>query len=775
VKLLKIITCLICFLAFFFHVRPAAANTDYKVSNPYTKISDGGFQELSNTLTIEGITTTTFIGNSQVDRAEFRLPSGFYFDSAAISDSGENLPSVGVVVYAEQGFEGLTSDVLTITPISYSTSKPDCFRGFEIAVKKASVGEIPHIRVNLNSIYVPKGSSGYVTLTVESSGNSAFTEDSFYIANVTGKGLELKAERTPSLTTGSNTVGPILVTEKIEESFDWIELTLPNGFTWSPGTVVLNPGLGLSRNDDGDEEYERDYEYTFDEDRYGQSVLRVALTDDSEKSSAEGTLRIECDVEVDEDKASPGNVTVVVDGNEDPSVSSLTIGTFSLQEYTISAKTAPTLYGGLRSQEIADITITELVPGTLLKGRSVTLSLPSWAKWDGDVTVQVEGVTELSTSSDNGPVEPTGKDNNQIKFSITQASVNDPGKITIKDAEVNLQVDAPQGDLKIAVSGSAGISAEVAVGNTKTSVNIEALSKPALTLGTREQKAGDIEIRESAGRILLANDLYVEFPDSVILQETPQVEVVNGNLDIGNAHLETESYRQRLVIPINTASSSAGTIRLSNILYDVNNLAADGDVTIRVGGPAVNEVNEGDDPLFPSNEWAGSVVNAVIGETTETTPGTTPDTTPDTTPGTTPDTTPDTPPVTTPETRNILFFIGDGTYRVNGDVLMMDVAPYIDADRTFIPLRFTGTALGIPSENIFWDSEKQTALLIFKGTTLRVPLGENAIYKNETKVAIDVAPQLYNDRIMLPIRAIATAFGATVDWDAPNRMVKIVL
>ncbi len=768
-KILRISICVMFLLTFFLRAQPAAAGTSYITPNSQN-IEEGGFQELGNSLTIKGLTTNTFTGNSMIDRAEIRLPAGFYFSSAALTEDGSNIDA-DVVVYAEAGFEGsLTSDVISITPIDYSSSIPGYFRGFALAVKKASSGVEPQIRINFNQIYVPSGASGNVYLTLESSGNSAFTSDTFKLAVVKDKSLTLTTERTPSLSTGNNSVGPIVIKETMKASFNWIELTLPNGYAWSPGTVTINPSSGLSRDYDIEIGNERDYEYEiFQENRYGQSVLRVELT--GAKSTVDGTLRIECDIDVDEDKASPGNVAVTVEGNADPSSTSLTIGTFSLQEYTVTANTSKTLYGGLRSQEIANITITELVPGTLLEGRTVTLSLPSWAKWDVPPTVQVEGVTELSTSTDNGKAALVGKNNDQVKFSITRASDKDPGKIIIKEAKVNLQVDAPPGDLQITVRGSASISGDTKVGTVTAPIAVSALSKPALTVGAREQTAGDIEIRESAGRLLLADELWVEFPDDVTLPKTPQVEVVNGNLDIGGARLETESYYQRLVIPVETASQSPGTIRISNILYDVNNLAGDGDVTIRIGGPAVNEVNEGDEQLFPSSEWAGSVVNAVIGETTETPPDTTP---PDTTP---PDTTPPdtTPPVVTPETRNILFFIGDDTYRVNGDVLWMDVAPYIDTDRTFIPLRFTGTALGIPSENIFWDNEKQTALLIYKGTTLRVPLGENAIYKNDTRVEIDVAPQLNSDRIMLPIRAVATAFGATVDWDAPNRMVKIVM
>lgn len=785
-KVLRIfLSVLVCFFGCLVWTSPAKADTYYRVDTPPT-IADG-FQQINGKITIEGTTTSTFTGDSRKDRAEFRLPSGFYITTVGTVDNIAELPNFDIAVRAEKGLEGSSSEVIDINPIDPSASNPNHYRGFELVVKKSSANSsvLPQLILHINKIYVPKGASGNVVLKVDRSGSSGFSSGNLTIAHVASQKLDLSSEKTPFLTSGSQTVGPILVTENMPGAFRYVELTLPAGYSWIPETAVINPGLGLTRNYDESDGNERDYLATyFNEKRYGQSVLRVELT--GEASIVAGTLRIECEVGVDEGKAAAGNVDITVEGSAKPSAKTLKIGSFSEQITSVTAETAKVLYGGLLSQEIADITISELVPGTLVGGREVTLVLPSWAKWDLYPTVQVQGVTELSVHTDQGEkASPTGNEGNKAQFTIDRTSQNDAGKIVIKDAKVNVRVDAPAGDLKVTLLGSAGVSGEVTVGTIKAPLAITAKSKPSLVLGRQNQQAGDIEITEAAGRVLLSQQLWVDFPNSVSLSSNPQVKVTSGNLDIAQPYLAGDMGNRRLVIPIKTAGTVPGTLSITDIFYDVGNLAADGDVEVHVGGPAVNEVNHGSYPLFIAHEWAGSVVNAdissqdgsttrdktladIIGES-DLLMGERRAVTPDNSGNT------GTPDAVAPvaQARNILFFIDDETYRLNGQAYQMDVSPYIEHDRVFIPLRYAGMALGIQPQNILWDGEKQAAVLYNHNTLVRVNLGENAFYRFETKIESDVATQLYSGRVMVPIRAFATVFGANVEWDAGNRMVKI--
>ncbi|NLJ71855.1 MAG: copper amine oxidase N-terminal domain-containing protein, partial [Syntrophomonadaceae bacterium] len=124
----------------------------------------------------------------------------------------------------------------------------------------------------------------------------------------------------------------------------------------------------------------------------------------------------------------------------------------------------------------------------------------------------------------------------------------------------------------------------------------------------------------------------------------------------------------------------------------------------------------------------------------------------------------------------IVFKINDKSYYTqtvgseNIEVKQMDTAPIIYLDRTFVPVRFLGNALGVDDSNIEWNSNTRTASL--KGSNkLDLTIGKSAITINGVSENIDVAPMITNSRTMLPARYVAEGLGFTVDWDADNQLV----
>lgn len=741
---------------------PVEAATSYTVDSQPT-VAEGGFREINVKMTIKGDTIGAFKGDGRVDRVEFRLPSGFYFNTVGASVYGSDF-DVTVQIY--QGFTGAPAEVVSINPISSNTAGQ--YQGFELCVNKPSQDVEPQLIIYFNRIYIPEGTQGDVLVQASRSGNSAFSSGSFVIARASKKSLYLSMEKNVPLAPGRQVVGPIVVTENIPGAFQCVELTLPTGCSWVSGTAVISPSLGLSRDYDLNKINERDFNTSYEnESRYGQSVLRVQLA--GEPSLVSGALRIECGVELDETKASPGNVIVTVAGSSKPVSKKLTLGTYSKDKASLLADTVRTVYSGLRGQEISDFTIAEQSPGGLQGGgRSVSLLLPSWATWEVYPTISVVDSTELSVGDE---VLPVGSDGHIAKFSIFGASQRNTAKIVLKDAKVSLRIDAPEGDLKITVGGTAGFSGEVVVGSVKRPVSVTSLAKPDLYLGKREQHAGDIEIKESEGSLLMTAQLWLEFPDSISLSKTPTVEVVGGNLAIGNAYLEKNNKRDRLVIPVTTASSSPGTIRVTNIYYDIGKMRADGDIGINVGGPAINEVR------FPGHEWLEEVVNGCIkgaeaaqkSEPGSNAPGAGKDTNTTQTP-----TQPVQPVQPVQPARSIIFFLGEKVYRVNGNIYPMAIAPELNNMRVYVPLRYANQAFGIKDQNVFWDPDKNTALLINQNKAVKVDLKENAIYSFEKKLEADAPLYVKEGRIMVPIRSLSQAFGATLEWDPANGMVKIV-
>lgn len=57
--------------------------------------------------------------------------------------------------------------------------------------------------------------------------------------------------------------------------------------------------------------------------------------------------------------------------------------------------------------------------------------------------------------------------------------------------------------------------------------------------------------------------------------------------------------------------------------------------------------------------------------------------------------------------------------------------------------------------------------------SMELTIGSSTLTLDGAKQSLDVAPEIRNDRTMLPIRAVAENAGATVDYDAANRTVLI--
>ena len=105
---------------------------------------------------------------------------------------------------------------------------------------------------------------------------------------------------------------------------------------------------------------------------------------------------------------------------------------------------------------------------------------------------------------------------------------------------------------------------------------------------------------------------------------------------------------------------------------------------------------------------------------------------------------------------------------------MMDIAPFIENDRTMLPIRFVAEALGF---NVQWDNDSRTVILIDKENVVKIPVDTNQIIVNGKVYKSDVKPVIRNDRTMLPIANIARALGLKdgkdIFWNGNTKEVLI--
>ena len=96
--------------------------------------------------------------------------------------------------------------------------------------------------------------------------------------------------------------------------------------------------------------------------------------------------------------------------------------------------------------------------------------------------------------------------------------------------------------------------------------------------------------------------------------------------------------------------------------------------------------------------------------------------------------------------------------------ITMDVLPLLIGSRTMIPVRFVSYALGI---GVDWAEETSTVTLTDRDTTISLVIGE-------LSYDIDVPTQIVDGRTLVPLRFIAQAFGATVNWSESGGIIEII-
>jgi len=104
--------------------------------------------------------------------------------------------------------------------------------------------------------------------------------------------------------------------------------------------------------------------------------------------------------------------------------------------------------------------------------------------------------------------------------------------------------------------------------------------------------------------------------------------------------------------------------------------------------------------------------------------------------------------------------------KVDGVITASDVAPELLNDRTMVPLRVICENLGI---KVDWLSSG--AVLSKTDMKIVVKVNSRTVVSNDAIILLDDEPYLKNNRIMVPLRFIAEAFGCDVNYE--NRIVTV--
>lgn len=102
------------------------------------------------------------------------------------------------------------------------------------------------------------------------------------------------------------------------------------------------------------------------------------------------------------------------------------------------------------------------------------------------------------------------------------------------------------------------------------------------------------------------------------------------------------------------------------------------------------------------------------------------------------------------------------TIHIDGKYLPTDVDPILISDRTMVPLRVAGEALGA---TIDWNGSDQSITVTKDNNTILFHLYSTLYYVNGMLAYSDVAPLMIQNRTLLPLRVFAESMKADVHWD----------
>lgn len=104
---------------------------------------------------------------------------------------------------------------------------------------------------------------------------------------------------------------------------------------------------------------------------------------------------------------------------------------------------------------------------------------------------------------------------------------------------------------------------------------------------------------------------------------------------------------------------------------------------------------------------------------------------------------------------SLRFAIGSSAFTQNGITKENDVSPFIENNRTLVPLRAIAEGLGAI---VSWNGEQQTANLKLNNNNISLTIGE-------TGPGLDIPPRIVNNRTFVPMRYVSEMLGANVVWD----------
>ncbi|MEQ8235484.1 MAG: copper amine oxidase N-terminal domain-containing protein [Syntrophomonadaceae bacterium] len=419
--------------------------------------------------------------------------------------------------------------------------------------------------------------------------------------------------------------------------------------------------------------------------------------------------------------ADDGDVTVDVSSTSNKMEdASLVVATIGQGEFDVSTKNYPTK-DYVQGQGNVKVAQLKIEPTTAFdRDGSIELTL-AYGKWAAN------------------PVAPAGwtagtRYNDDRSIWFTQDGTADTGTKTFTLPNVNIDANAPVGELMVTIEGNAGVTGDYGICDVVDAASVAA-DKVVVKTDALDQAAGNITITELVkDGFHNAGNLKLALPNGIYFSKNPKV-FFNGK-EVKDIAVVADTGKGYNTIEWTAAALSKGSfnnaklekLEIQGVVYDVDSRFVSKDITVEIKGLVMTGTGG-------STKTTDTIANAV-GQSEN--------------------------------TGSASFTIGSTSYVINGVTNTMDVAPYAKDNRTYLPIRYVAYALQIDAANIIWDQASQAVTLVKGDKAVQVKLGSKQMLINGVPVMMDVAPEASNGRVFLPYRFLAEAYGATVTWVPPS-------
>lgn len=627
----------------------AQASTDVRITSSAAVVRTGGDRALGTIVVSNQDSFAVWKDTATV--VTVTLPSGVTWNSEQFD--GDAIRDIGINYWDLLGGtpSGVTS---TLERVDAQVAK------FRV---EATTHDVANFQISLIAD-IASGFSGNVNATVsvqseDHDGRIIFWEqtETERIAVVAAGGTTSTAISTTNVSRGigHQLVGDIRIRENIADVLTEggrITLSLPSGVTFSEigaGAVILA----------------------------GNSTAQTVVVPTSSAVTTMNITGIRLNIGPG---VSDGPIIVTISGAE-ATAATVTVATVgAVGAVSVSARNVPAdpVTAGQLGVEVADIRFTENLDGALLGRRTVTLTLPVGFTWNL-VTVATTIMEANPSVTDSGrtltywtPADPTPSTGSH--FDITEA-------------RINTRIDAPAGDIVVTAGGTAGVSGTAVLATLRRAATVTAVTVPNVRADARAQTLGNIVVSEAFPGAFMEGSLTVELPSGFTFDGTPSVAIsdvvgtepsirtamaLNGDRTIATVELN------RAVTPTNAASVTISGIRVNATRLHRVLLGA---FDVNVGGTALLEL-AGSAPNDPgiSGVTHSSAVGANVATITVAN-------------------------IVAETARTTVFTIDATAYTVDGvNQPALDVAPVIQDGRTMMPIRAAANAAGVTAENILFDA-----------------------------------------------------------------------